>query len=406
MSACCSPKLNERQNCACLLCSCHLQTKMTIDLCLLALPCHQKQLSFCKQMHKLSLVSLSRIIHIIQQPYHLHSMQLSSRTACSSAKLMTDTSPVETWRHARLHGVFICCLHLQVGSQSRQMRSLLLPSKKKCTTAAHLSWILLNGDAAVHAGALMGLAVVLVGAWLGELGGHLLPRCIQVVLMAERVHTDTLLHRQSLLSKAGVQACSHTNVGEMACFHSSATTQHRCICESRPSLRMIIYSQKRCGRIYTLRPCADKSGAHWHFVLVEDDVVWEANVVDPLNCLPSLNSQVCGVKHQAATVSSELDCCCVGRSSQGEASDGDASHLHSPVNKQRSGLDSRKHSTWEQRGKKDLLSKSDPNDLKSRHEDAHATVSDNACVSSFRLWLRTRLCSCLHTENTSAAASC
>ena len=58
---------------------------------------------------------------------------------------------------------------------------------------------LLDSDAAIHASALVGLAVVLVCAWLGELGGDLLAWGIQVVLVAQGVHAHTLLHRTKQL---------------------------------------------------------------------------------------------------------------------------------------------------------------------------------------------------------------
>lgn len=54
---------------------------------------------------------------------------------------------------------------------------------------------LLDSDTASHACALVWLAVVLVCAWLGELGRHLLAWCIEVVLVAERVDRHTLLHK-------------------------------------------------------------------------------------------------------------------------------------------------------------------------------------------------------------------
>ncbi len=49
---------------------------------------------------------------------------------------------------------------------------------------------LLNGNGAVHASALMRLAVERVLARLGELGGHLLPGRVQVVLVADGVNAD------------------------------------------------------------------------------------------------------------------------------------------------------------------------------------------------------------------------
>ena len=56
--------------------------------------------------------------------------------------------------------------------------------------------ILLDGDAAVHAGALMRLAVERVLARLGELGGHLLPRRVQVVLVADCIGAHARLFKR------------------------------------------------------------------------------------------------------------------------------------------------------------------------------------------------------------------
>jgi sorbitol-specific phosphotransferase system component IIBC len=76
---------------------------------------------------------------------------------------------------------------------------------------------LLDNDLALHASTLVGLAVVAVLASGGELGGHLLSRGVQVVLVAQSVgvlaglqgSTGNIGHKLSEIAQTGLLLLPH-----------------------------------------------------------------------------------------------------------------------------------------------------------------------------------------------------
>lgn len=73
---------------------------------------------------------------------------------------------------------------------------------------------------------------------------------------------------------------------------------------------------------------ASKLCTYGDFILIEDDVVGEASVVDPCDALAGLDGHAGGLEGQSTVVSAQLHCgICLGRQGQGQAADANSCGL-------------------------------------------------------------------------------
>ena len=83
---------------------------------------------------------------------------------------------------------------------------------------------------------------------------------------------------------------------------------------------------------YATEGAIKRAVSYGDLILIEDDVVGETNVVDPVNALSGLDGHVGGLEHQGTTVSSQLHSGSVGAEGKAHSGDAEASSLGHPVN--------------------------------------------------------------------------
>ena len=73
---------------------------------------------------------------------------------------------------------------------------------------------------------------------------------------------------------------------------------------------------------------------HWDLILIEDNIVGEANIVDPLDWVSGTDGDIWGVEHKATSIRSQLDSCGIGTQCKTNWGNADSCCLSKPADKQ------------------------------------------------------------------------